>query len=222
MKVMKGLMIKDMKLMINQKKFFSTIGFIAVMLAVVARDASFIISYMTFIGAMFTISTISYDEFDNGNAFLFSLPVTRGRYVAEKYGFGMIMGGSCWLFSVLVAVIAGEVRKIASARDTLLIAVEVLPVILILLAMMIPFQLKFGGEKGRIASIAAVGAVFAVCIFAGKAADIMNVDWNLAVLLDAAAEWSWGVVVAAAMALAMVLLLLSARISVGIMEKKEF
>ena len=76
---MKGLLIKDMKLMLNQKKFFVTIGFIAVMMAGVVKDTSFIISYMTVLGAMFTISTISYDEFDNGNAFLFSTTLAHGR-----------------------------------------------------------------------------------------------------------------------------------------------
>ena len=39
---MKGLLIKDMKLMLNQKKFFVTIGFIAVMMAGVVKDTSFI------------------------------------------------------------------------------------------------------------------------------------------------------------------------------------
>ena len=36
------------------------------------------------------MSSISYDEFDNGNAFLFSLPITRKDYVLEKYIFGSV------------------------------------------------------------------------------------------------------------------------------------
>ncbi len=217
---MKGLLIKDMKLMLNQKKFFTTIGFIALMLVSVAKDTTFIISYMTFIGALFTLSTINYDEFDNGNAFLFSLPVTRSRYVAEKYGFGFLMGGSCWLFSVLIAAVSGEVRKTNSAQDTLLIALEIFPVILILLAMMLPFQLKFGGEKGRIASIAAVGIGFVVCIIAAKAAEFLKIDWYA--LLDSIPKLSWGAMFAVTAGIAAVLLLISVRISICIMEKKEF
>lgn len=217
---MKGLLIKDIKLMLNQQKFLITIGFAALLLVTVVKDMSVIISYMAVVGSLFTINTISYDEFDNGNAFLFSLPVTRGGYVAEKYGFGLIMCGSCWLFSVVAAVVGVEVRKIGSAHDMLIIGAEVLPVILILLALMLPVQLKFGGEKGRIVSIAAVGVLFAVCAGAGKAANIMNID--LIALLNSAAEWDWGVVVAVTVAAAVVLLLLSARISVSIMKKKEF
>ena len=42
----------------------------------------------TIVTAIFAITTISYDEFDNGLAFLMTLPVTRKQYVAEKYLLG--------------------------------------------------------------------------------------------------------------------------------------
>ena len=87
------------------------------------------------------------------------------------------------------------------------------------MAVIIPFQLKFGAEKGRIVSVAAIGAVVVVFIFTEKAAEILNIDLELAALIDHAAEWNWGMIAAAAMALALVLLLLSAKISIRIMEK---
>lgn len=68
---MKGLLIKDFKLMMMQKNFFLSIIAIAVVLTVFVKNPSFIIGYLTFIGSVFTLSTISYDEFDNGNAFYF-------------------------------------------------------------------------------------------------------------------------------------------------------
>ena len=74
---MKGLMIKDAKLLKNQGKL------LAVMLVVVAGifatdvNAMFIVGYITIIFAMFTATTISYDEFDNCYLFLMTLPVTR-------------------------------------------------------------------------------------------------------------------------------------------------
>ena len=89
---MKGLLIKDFKLMMMQKNFFLSIIAIAVVLTVFVKNPSFIIGYLTFIGSVFTLSTISYDEFDNGNAFLFSLPITRKLYALEKYVFGFLTG----------------------------------------------------------------------------------------------------------------------------------
>ena len=84
---MKGLMIKDAKLLKNQGKL------LAVMLVVVAGimyfatdvNAMFIVGYITIIFAMFTATTISYDGFDNCYLFLMTLPVTRKKYVNEKY-----------------------------------------------------------------------------------------------------------------------------------------
>ena len=51
---MKGLLIKDFKLLQGQKNFFITIIAIAGIMAIFMEDASFIIGYMTFVGSLFT------------------------------------------------------------------------------------------------------------------------------------------------------------------------
>ncbi|MGG5371684.1 ABC-2 transporter permease [Enterococcus sp. AZ196] len=70
---MKSLLIKDLKLMNMQKNFFLIIIVVSIFVCVVTSNAVTPITFLTFIGSMFTLSTISYDEFDNGNAFLFTL-----------------------------------------------------------------------------------------------------------------------------------------------------
>lgn len=77
---MKGLLIKDMKLMKNMRNSIVMILLIAVGMGSYLKDGSFLIVYLSLIGATFTTSTLSYDEFDNGYSFLFSLPVTRKSY----------------------------------------------------------------------------------------------------------------------------------------------
>ena len=104
---MKGLLIKDFKLMMMQKNFFLSIIAIAVVLTVFVKNPSFIIGYLTFIGSVFTLSTISNDEFDNGNAFLFSLPITRKLYALEKYVFGFLTGACSCLISLILCMIFG-------------------------------------------------------------------------------------------------------------------
>ena len=72
---MKGLLIKDYKLMKIRKAIllfcFCCVWFFA------AREGgeSFCVGFITYVCSLFCISTISYDEFDNGNAFLFTLPL---------------------------------------------------------------------------------------------------------------------------------------------------
>ncbi len=48
------------------------------------QPAQIIVGYCTMFGMLFTVNTISYDEFDHGYLFLFTLPVTRKDYVLEK------------------------------------------------------------------------------------------------------------------------------------------
>ena len=84
---MLGLLIKDMKLMLIEKKYFSLILLIAIMLAFTVTDMAFIITYVTIIFSSYTVTTISYDEANNGNAFLMTLPFDRSIYVKEKYLF---------------------------------------------------------------------------------------------------------------------------------------
>lgn len=92
---------------------------------------------------MFTLSTISYDEFDNGNAFLFSLPVSRSGYVVEKYCLALLLGGGAWIFATVLAMGAVIIRKIMPAGDLVVIALFILPVMLMMQAVMLPIQLKF-------------------------------------------------------------------------------
>ena len=48
------------------------------------EDVSFPLGFLTFALSLFTLSTISYDEFDNGYAFLFTLPITPSGLCAGK------------------------------------------------------------------------------------------------------------------------------------------
>ena len=70
---MTGLLIKDLKLLKVQRNFFLMFVAIAVWMQTFMDGVSFIIGYMTFCGSMAVLNTISYDEYDNGNAFLFSV-----------------------------------------------------------------------------------------------------------------------------------------------------
>ena len=49
------------------------------------KYSTFLMPYITMMVALFTISTISMDEQNNGYAYLFALPFSRKEYVKEKY-----------------------------------------------------------------------------------------------------------------------------------------
>ena len=57
---MKGLLIKDFKLLKGQKNFFMTITAISIIMIIVSPGTSFPIGFLGFVGALFSLSSISY------------------------------------------------------------------------------------------------------------------------------------------------------------------
>lgn len=216
---MKGLLIKDFRLMKVQRSFLILMFAVGAGLALFTEDGTYAIGFPTFVISMFTVSTISYDEFDNGNAFLFSLPITRNGYVAEKYCFGILLGGAAWLLSSAIVLIADIARGTGALTELCFAAGVDLPVMLILLAVLLPVQLKFGGEKGRVALLIALACIILIGSAGIKIADMLHMD--IAALLDGMPVPSLGAVLAAAIVIALLLLAVSMGISTSVMKRKQ-
>ena len=219
---MKGLLIKDFKLLKVQKNFFLLILCIAIGIEIFTNStsSSFIIDFLSFVATLFTLSSISYDEFDNGNAFLFSLPITRKSYVIEKYGFSMILGSSFWAFGTLIVILKEVITHKYVSIDTVIAAFIILPIVFAVLAVMLPFQLKFGGEKGRIAIICTLVIVFLIGIVITKVANAFNI--NLSFLFHEIATLNSIILILVIIGITFFMLFVSYRISLSIMKKKEF
>lgn len=217
---MKGLLIKDFKLLRGQKTLLILVVFIAVGMLASLSNPGFVIGYMTFIGAFCTLNTISYDEFDNGNTFLFSLPITRKGYVEEKYLFGIAVGGAECLLSLVVTLIFGCVKGSFDAKEILLTGGMVFAALFFMISIMLPFQLKFGGEKGRVAMIVAFGLVFLAGFLVKQIAGMFHLD--LTGMQDYFSSMGMGMLLVVVYAVALVVCLISMKISIAIMEKKEF
>ena len=105
--------------------------------------------FISFIAAIVGAGTITYDEMDNGNAFLFTMPFSRKDYVLEKYLLTFILYAvSLAVMSVCALIVAG-VKGTVDMGDFGLIWVISLIFSMIFQAWMITINLKFGGEKGR-------------------------------------------------------------------------
>lgn len=218
---MKGLLVKDFKLLLLRQSFFLLILAIAIGMMVVTDDVTFPLGFLTFVVSLFTLSTISYDDFDNGNAFLFTLPITRNSYVLEKYCLGLLLGFLAWILATASGAIAMVFKGTLAITDFMMIALIILPVMIAMQAIMIPFQLKFGGEKGRIAMLGAFGALAVIALMIVKGAKaVFNID--LIHVYNTLPAVSMSMLAAIAVMAALVLLLISMKISLSIMNKKEF
>lgn len=218
---MKGLLVKDFKLLWSQKQFFLVVLAIALVLFGTDQSPSFVISYLTILISLFTISTISYDEYDNGMNFLFTFPISRKNYVTEKYLLGLFLTVGALILSVIIALVFMAGKKSGLAAEELVGAVvSTLVIALGALAVTIPIQLKFGENRGRVALLIAVGCAaiigYAIVIIMKK------VKMDAVAVLDRIIEVNSAGLIAGCCIIGGLVLGLSYLISLKIMKKKQF
>lgn len=220
---MKGLWIKDLKLMTAQKYFFLLILLIVIGMSISAEDVSmmtFSLGFVPFVVSLFGLSTISYDEFDNGNAFLFTLPITRKEYVLEKYALSFVLAFVSLVMMFLFTIFMVAQKGMMLDFDGWMIPFGLFALILLLQAIMIPFHLKFGQERGRIAIIVLIGALLLIATFIQKGLEFIGIDWMQ--VLQSLPILGQGTMLILLYGVSFVLLIISLKISIHIVSKKEF
>lgn len=223
---MKGLLIKDLNILLLQCRFIiiMVLG-IAFLMTVTMDNPSFLIAYLTMLCSMLALTTISYDELDNGYTFLFTLPITRKDYVLAKYIMAVLVGGLAWLLSTVVCIAVSVARiEQYAIGEGILEAVLVLGICMSLLFIMIPVQLKFGSEKSRIVLFAIAGVVFVGAYLFDYVMEKINGEVSLWMegMLHKISELSLVVLGMGVVAIMLVVIVISILVSVRVVEKKEF
>lgn len=218
---MKGLLIKDWKLLKNQKQFFFVIGVIVLVFMISSANPFFAISYATIMFSMFTISTISYDDFEKGMSYLFTLPVSRKEYVLEKFVFGGLCSICVGMVSTVIALIVSQVKGGSlSVEELLSTGLGTFIVVVVFLALTIPVQLKFGGDKGRMAMMAIVLAVIAAVF--GVTAIVKATGGNIDSILNYLSKASDIQIVCVLIVVGVIAIIASMIVSIRILKKREF
>ena len=217
---MKGLLIKDLRLVLKRKQQLLILLAVCTMIAF-TTDGSFVIAYTAGLLGILGLSTLAYDERDNGFPFLFSLPVDIRTYVSEKYLF-------CVMTS-LVGVAVGTGLFFAACaskggmdvfREDIVYALLYLPATLLLILSILPVQMIFGIERSRVITFVCYGILFvlsAVLVKVVGPIDPAEGSRNLP-------EWMNNMyfVAGAVSVLVLVLCIASYLICLRAMRKKEF
>lgn len=218
---MKGLLIKDFKLLMGQKYFVIAIVMICVWFLAMGRNPATVGSYLSIVMAIFAGSTISYDEYENGMMYLFTFPIRRRDYVLAKYMFGIallaltVAVGSVLMFTVaLASPMSYEAEQWVS-----MILTSVLGAALIQ-AVSIPVQLKFGGEKSRVALVIVCAGIVLAVYTVNKAGEAMQVDFEA--VIQRIAQASPAVFCMCSIAAALLVMGISCLISLAVMKRKQF
>lgn len=219
---MRGLLCKDFCLLKEQKQLlilFAVWIFLSVSGASMFDSGVFLSGFLGFLGSVVAVGTLSYDEYDNGFAFLFTLPISRRVYIREKYVFTFGVSFAFWLVAMVLAFVKALLGSEALSEGEMLLSLMMLPYMWMLASLMLPIYVRFGADKARVAVIlillivfAAVGGVMSMAAQAG-------IEWKLTQgMLPLPLPW----LILALLALCVLLTALSYRLSVHFMKKKEF
>lgn len=219
---MKGLLIKDFHIIKNQVYFLLIVVGCAIVF-MVNGNAQFGLSYICAMSTLLSITTVSYDEYENGTSFLFTLPVTRKEYVKEKY----LFAGILLLIGLVISAIVWEVAALTgvtqiSVSEMISCCAGGITAGLVMLAVALPAQLKYGAEKSRIVII----AIVAVVIAGGMAVSRLEDEAKVETLLKDILRWTDQLGDKAVLGIVALIWILVCAVSMWIaekiMEKREF
>ena len=170
---MKGLLLKDwyMAKKYCRSHFLIVIVFLAVSIADVSN--LFFLTYPCIFVATIPTVLLSYDERCRWDEYCGALPVSKSLFVSEKFVFGLLV-------TVPVIIATGIIQTIILKRAGTFDFSYVMELISILLftaalvtAVTMPFMIKFGVERGRIAYYVMIGFATALAVFLP---DVINAD----------------------------------------------
>lgn len=219
---MKGLLIKDYYLLKTQCKFLLVVFIIALIFMMTREQgSSFAVSYLTLLSAFLSLNTISYDEYDNGSSFLFTLPFKRSTYVYEKYLLGIMFGGSAWFISTVLSFVHDNlVTPDFQIMEWWISYGNVLTLFIFFFAIFVPLHLKFGSDKGRVVSAILFGIVFAVFYVASKIKSVIGIDFKT--FIPSLPIQNLGFISGIIFILSLLALIISIAISQKMIKQKEF
>lgn len=222
---MKGMLIKDFRLLKNQGKSLLLMLLVVAIFMNLITDVgpAFIVGYITIIFSLFTATTISYDEFDNCYLFLMTLPITRKKYVNEKYVFALLSIACTWVLGTVLGTILllAQPAVEMNVADWLGSCIGYIFAAWICVSIMLPIRLKFDSEKSRYANFIMIAVVFIEAFLVSSVIDYLPVS-----IVEAGKEWFYGLsaggVLGIAGGITAAAVIISYLCSRHIMAKKEF
>lgn len=216
---MKGLFLKDLCILKLQARFFMMLLMIAVIIVATGSEVTFLMSYLMFVFAIFTLSTMAYDDLDNGMNYLLTLPVTRGQYVLSKYIFGLFMIGLAGVASAIVILIVLSMNaEVVNMQEIIFTCAVIVGIVLLFLGVTFPIHFKYGAEKGKIVMF----IVFAIIVMPFAAIEKLLEDKGIALEQLLSVDLRVETVIMAIVGIGVIVYGLSILISKKIMENKEF
>jgi len=140
--------------------------------------------------------------------------------VIEKYCFSILLSVSSIFLAFILTTIVSTVNGFPEMSEFIMTVLIAFVATLFMQAVMIPVQLKFGSEKGRIAMIATVG----IAITLGNViVQLLNkLGMDIVSIVNGLQSLNLAILTALVLVVTIILLLISVKISIAVIMKKEF
>lgn len=219
---MKGLLVKDIRLILKQKTMLLAMAGICIFLFFYGVGLNKITTYLMLLVTVLTTNTIAQDSMDNGMAYLMTLPARRKAYVIEKYGLVTCSAFIMTLIVSAVEIIPGLLQKQeTNPGGSIIFSMLGFFAVTLMAAVIIPLNLKYGAENGKIVVLALTVVIAATGSFLLQQED----GGLLEVIMDAVpvfATMGTGTMLGIISAAWFMLVGISMAVSVGIMKRKEY
>ncbi|HCT91110.1 MAG TPA: hypothetical protein DF613_06995 [Lachnospiraceae bacterium] len=191
---MKGLLIKDMNLMLgNARTILPAMGVGVIYVFFTDIQISFAMGYMIMLFGMTALSTLAYDEENGGMSYLMTLPVSRFQYVLSKYLFLLLfmsVGAVVSLVTILASAVAKGIVDHTSSLDVLqnigflqketwMAGLIVLMGMFLMNMFLMPIRYKFGVAMQQVMILAVVVAVVLLVMALQGLTDVLGIDLEL-------------------------------------------
>lgn len=209
---MTALILKDIATL--KKTLILTIT-ICIALAVygIYENAIFMIPLIcAMIPLILTAIAFGYDTKSKFEQFVFSMPIKKSSFVLSKLFFAFVFGlvGSVCLFVLFV------VKNEMSIDNIVFISLITLVSSVLMSAIQLPFILKYGAEKGRLIMVITYLAIFAISTFLKEKSDL------LANMVELFSKYSMVMIFIGIVLVGLVIIGIIIKISISIMDKKEY
>ena len=209
---MTALILKDIATL--KKTLLLTIT-ICIALAVygIYENAIFMIPLIcAMIPLILTAIAFGYDTKSKFEQFAFSMPIKKSSFVLSKLFFAFVFGlvGSVCLFVLFV------VKNEMSIDNIVFISLITLVASVLMSAIQLPFILKYGAEKGRLIMVITYFVIFAVSTFLKEKSDL------LANMVELFSKYSMVMIFIGIVLVGLVIIGIAIKISISIMDKKEY
>ncbi|NTV79322.1 MAG: ABC-2 transporter permease [Clostridiales bacterium] len=217
---MKGLILKDL---FNLRKYGKQIVMILgvfLLFGIMMKSPLYVCFMMMLYGTMTILTVMSYDERAGFDKYALSMPIQKKDLVISKYAVWFLVMAGALTISVLTSIVMNLFFK-ESIIEGIVSVLAVEGVYVILLSIVIPIMFKLGVEKGRMVMMAVliVPSILAILIgtMAEKSGMIINPE-----KINLFVENYWYLLVGCALALVVVTVFISYKVSVLVVEKKEY